>query len=58
MIPWRQWFLFAVVTLGLAPEDFWALTIEEWRHLTPDEGAALDAGGLQRLVALYPDEKP
>jgi hypothetical protein len=57
MIPWRQWFLFAVLSLGLAPEEFWALTLNEWRFLAPDEGAALTRGGLQRLIALYPDEK-
>ena len=56
MIPWRRWFLFAVVSLGLAPEDFWALTLKEWRFLAPEESAALSRGGLDRLIALYPDE--
>lgn len=58
MIPWRQWFFFAVVSLGLAPEEFWALTLKEWRFLAPDDSAALSRGGLDRLIALYPDETP
>ena len=57
MIPWRRWFQFAVLSLGLTPEDFWALTLGEWRFLAPQEGGAMDRGGLQRLVDLYPDEK-
>lgn len=58
MIPWRQWFNFAVLSLGLSPEDFWALTLTEWRFLAPEEGPRLDARGLDRLIALYPDDKP
>ena len=45
-----------VISLGLAPEDFWALTLNEWRFLAPDDGAALSRGDLDRLIALYPDE--
>jgi len=56
MIPWRRWFQFAVVSLGLAPEEFWALTVGEWRFLAPDESAAMDRGGLEHLIALYPDK--
>ncbi len=57
MIPWRRWFAFAVLSLGLTPEDFWALTLDEWRFLQPDESPSLDRRGLQRLIALYPDEQ-
>ncbi len=57
MIPWRRWFAFAVLSLGLTPEDFWALTLDEWRFLLPDESPALGRRGLEKLIALYPDEK-
>ncbi|HNR76998.1 MAG TPA: phage tail assembly chaperone [Parvularculaceae bacterium] len=57
MIPWRRWFAFAVLTLGLQPEAFWALTLHEWRALAPDETAALSRAGLNNLIALYPDQQ-
>ena len=57
MIPFRQWLSFAVTGLGLDPETFWALTITEWRWLTARAGAeALSRGGLDALLALYPDD--
>lgn len=57
MIPFRQWLFFAVATLGLDPETFWALTLAEWRWLTARAGGeALTRGGLDALLALYPDE--
>ncbi len=56
MIPWRQWFSFAVLSLGLAPEAFWSLTLNEWRWLAPDDAAALTRGGLNSLLSLYPDK--
>lgn len=57
MIPWRQWFRFAVVSLGLSPGAFWALTLAEWRFLSPDAPGALGREDLQKLIALYPDKK-
>lgn len=56
MIPFRQWFAYAVSTLGLSPDAFWALTLAEWRWLLPDAPAALTRAGLDRLIALYPDQ--
>lgn len=58
MIPWRQWFAFAVCSLGLSPDDFWSLTLFEWRSLAPDGGGAMDRSGLEKLIALYPDKRP
>lgn len=58
MIPWRRWFAFAVLTLGLQPEDFWALTLAEWRALAPDETVALSRAQLNDLIASYPDVQP
>lgn len=58
MIPWRQWLAFAVSSLGLAPDAFWSLTLAEWRALAPRDAGALGRDGLERLIALYPDEIP
>ncbi|MCB2114442.1 MAG: phage tail assembly chaperone [Parvularculaceae bacterium] len=58
MIPWRRWFAFAVHSLGLAPEEFWALTVCEWRALAPDDAPALTRAGLVALIASYPDKTP
>lgn len=57
MIPWREWFAYAVLSLGLSPRDFWALTLFEWRALAPEGAGAMDRGGLEKLIALYPDER-
>lgn len=54
-IPWRRWFSFAVLSLGLAPEAFWSLTLAEWRFLAPDDAGALGRARLDELIALYPD---
>jgi hypothetical protein len=55
-IPWRDWFG-AAVAQGLAPAEFWRLTLAEWRWLSPASNA-LDRAGLLSLIALYPDETP
>jgi len=56
MIPWRDWFSFAVTKLGLAPGAFWRLTLTEWRWLVGASGASLNRAGLEALIALYPDK--
>ncbi len=56
MIPWRQWFAYAVCALGLSPDAFWGLTLNEWRWLAPISDAAMSRDGLQTLLALYPDQ--
>jgi Phage tail assembly chaperone protein, TAC len=53
-----------VLTLRLAPGDFWALPLAEWRWLLAASlgvhanGAATDAATLQFLIHLYPDKNP
>ena len=27
---WRDWFAIAVLRFGLSPDQFWALSLEEW----------------------------
>lgn len=59
MIPWRDWLLFSVAALRLAPADFWALTLLEWRWLAAAApSAAMTADRLHELHRLYPDEPP
>jgi hypothetical protein len=56
MIPWRDWFQHAVLTLRLAPSEFWAMSLAEWRLIAPQPSPALGPDGLAALLALYPDE--
>ena len=61
MIPWREWFAFAVATLRLSPEAFWSLSLAEWRWLLPEAGEAMNGEAMTRdslgaLLLQYPDE--
>jgi len=61
---WRAWLRLAVLRFGLSPNDFWALSLCEWRALLAElgqgegEGAALNRAGLERLRAAFPDDPP
>ena len=47
------------VSLGLAPEVFWRLSLKEWRALTEAPPAPVPSrADLSALIALYPDEEP
>ncbi|MCR9128830.1 MAG: phage tail assembly chaperone [Alphaproteobacteria bacterium] len=54
---WAERLRFAVRGLGLRPDDFWALTLAEWRALTAPEpwSAPLSRGDLDDLLAAHPD---
>jgi hypothetical protein len=56
-LPFRDWLRYAVLSLGLSPEAFWALTLAEWRLLSPDAPSALSRDGLLGLIAQYPDKR-
>lgn len=57
MIPFQDWFAYAVQALRLSPEEFWSMTLAEWGALAaPPPAAALGRDGLDRLLALYPDD--
>jgi hypothetical protein len=47
--------------MRLAPRDFWALSLPEWRALCearfPPAPAVLSRGGLDELLCLYPDKQ-
>lgn len=46
------------LSLGIAPEAFWRLSLAEWRLLTEEPPApTLNRSGLADLIARYPDEE-
>ncbi len=51
---WAAAFAFAVRVLGLRPEDFWRLSVAEWRALTGTDTAP-GRSELTALMARFPD---
>tara|TARA_R110000824_G_scaffold102471_3_gene243643 strand:+ start:634747 stop:634968 length:222 start_codon:yes stop_codon:yes gene_type:complete len=45
----------SALAAGIGPEDFWRLSLKEWRWLAA-RGAGLKAGRLTELMAGFPDE--
>jgi uncharacterized phage protein (TIGR02216 family) len=55
-LTWAQPLRLAV-SLGIAPEAFWRLSLKEWRALTQTPPApVLTRTDLTALIARYPDE--
>ena len=59
--PWPAMLRLAALRLGVAPHEFWRLSLREWRALTEPETG--DAGPLGRaafdaLLADNPDDTP
>lgn len=45
------------LTMGLAPEAFWRLSLREWRMLTePTAGPSLVRAELERMAEVWPDD--
>jgi Phage tail assembly chaperone protein, TAC len=55
MLLWAEMMRSALAT-GIGPEDFWRLSLTEWRWLAA-RGAGLKAGRLQELMAAFPDKE-
>ena len=57
--PWQSWFGYGVTMFRLSPEEFWALSVQEWRWLLSllelDHEEALKHTGLEALMKKYPD---
>jgi uncharacterized phage protein (TIGR02216 family) len=51
---WRGW-LAAAAALGVAPRDFWRLSVKEWRALASPRAAALCRDELEALMRRFPD---
>lgn len=55
--PWAAW-LRAGFAFGFAPEQFWRLSIREWRALTAQHSAhACDRAAFEALAARFPDKQ-
>jgi len=55
--PWPL-LLAAALRLGLTPEQFWRLSLREWRALnTPQLGEALSRSTFDALARRFPDMK-
>lgn len=54
--PWRS-LIAAAQRLGVAPAQFWRLSLREWRALVaPAADAAMTRAGFEALERLYPDK--
>ncbi len=57
-IPWGVWLRMAS-QLGVAPAQFWALSVREWVLLTAhDATPSLGRSGLAALMTSFPDIHP
>ena len=52
--PWTAW-LGAALNAGVAPRDFWALSVCEWRALAGQGESVLDRAAFEALSARFPD---
>ncbi len=56
MTPWGE-MMRAAIRMGVGPEEFWRLSLKEWRMLTEVGGGAapLGRGELEMMQAAWPD---
>lgn len=52
--PWAGW-LAAAFAAGLAPCDFWRISVREWRAMTGAQANALGRAAFDALAARFPD---
>jgi len=52
--PWRT-LMAAALSLGIAPEQFWRLSLREWRALVAPARRALSRDGFNELSEQFPD---
>ena len=59
--PWDAWMETAFVVLGLSSDEFWNMSVREWRCALSGLGAAVGTpmgrDALDALCGAYPDEK-
>ena len=56
--PWPA-LLAAALRLGVAPAQFWRLSLKEWRALTASPASpALTRGAFEALARRFPDQNP
>lgn len=56
MTPWPALMRLAATRFGIAPRDFWRLSLAEWRALTDAAPDALTRTAFDTLLQAYPDE--
>lgn len=54
MLPWAEMWR-AALRVGITGQNFWALSVREWRWLCGPGSAALGAGDLRALMGAFPD---
>lgn len=54
--PWPT-LLAAAQALGLAPAEFWRLSLKEWRALIAPSGETLSHSAFAALAQRFPDEQ-
>lgn len=55
--PWNEMARTAAM-LGVGPEEFWRLSLKEWRMLTEarEHTAPIGRGDLERMAEAWPDD--
>ena len=56
MLAWAE-MLRAAALMGIAPAQFWKLSLREWRALTPPSGPALPRRQIDLMMKSPPDER-
>jgi len=54
--PWPA-LLFNAQRLGVAPAQFWRLSLREWRALITSPDAGLSRAAFEQLARTYPDKQ-
>jgi uncharacterized phage protein (TIGR02216 family) len=52
---WDAALRFAMRAWGMAPREFWRLSLREWRALTAGDGAPLGVAEMEALMRKWPD---
>jgi uncharacterized phage protein (TIGR02216 family) len=56
--PWAAWFRFGVGDLGLAPDEFWRLSLWEWLALVGARATNVPTrNDLEALMRAHPDRR-
>jgi uncharacterized phage protein (TIGR02216 family) len=58
MTPWAELLRVSALQLRIPPEQFWRLSLAEWRALTAQPAPeTLPRAAFERLLETYPDTK-
>lgn len=54
--PWGPWMRQAASVWGISPNEFWMLSMADWRRLAQTGDEPMSRQELDVLIGLYPDE--